>query len=288
MKDDKVRGQHTAVIRFIATQWPQLCNDTLRSALSPENLADIVSTTSDDQSAQEILTSHFKFLLSTLKRFLEFGLMYQHFPWRFVLVNDPAFRDQTLVAMKKEWEFLLNFEENNKANLKKWPFSCLVHVKWYAYREVMTFCAQENWKWSPKLKALVDAWFPDPVSTLGADEVFRHMRQAEVRNHSTNGQTSPIQLQSVAIKAINGRYSGYETATLGPRDYGGIAPGAFVKKGIFDPSRGTASDTHLPSFNAMAKKDTMHPHSISRKALNLWQILQQTGGTNRFLLQVRF
>ena len=61
---------------------------------------------------------------------------------------------------------------------------------------------------------LVQAWFPDPVSTLGADEVFRHMRSAEGVT-TKNGDTSPIQLQSMAIKALSGLYENWVFPKIG-------------------------------------------------------------------------
>ena len=111
------------------------------------------------------------------------------------------------------------------------------------------------------------------------------MRKAE-REVTKNGSTSPIQLQSVAIKALDGRYESFETVKLGPRDYAGIQPGMFVKRCIFDSTRATASDTGLPNFNSMCKADTMSPHMISRKCLNLWHTLMKTQGAfQRFFMR---
>ena len=83
----------------------------------------------------------------------------------------------------------------------------------------MTFCADRSFKWSDDVCLLVQAWFPDPVSTLGADEVFRHMRSAEGVT-TKNGDTSPIQLQPMAIKALSGRYADFETSERNPARHG--------------------------------------------------------------------
>ena len=277
MRDDKTKGGHTAVMHFVATQWTSLCLETFRSAFNPKHIEDITQGADTVGQATEWLGELFRFAMATVKRFAEFQVIYQSFPWRFVLVLEPSTRDETLSAMKKEWEFLLQMEEQHASELKRYPFNLLPHVRWYAYREVMTYCAERSFQFSAELAELISSWFPDPVSTLGADEVFRCMRKAETEGVRT-GETSPIQLQAVAIKALNGRYDAYETAQLNPHDYAGIQPGMFVKRAVFDSSRASAQETNLPNFNTMCRVETMSPHMISRKCLNLWQTLMKTGG----------
>ena len=280
VRDDKVRGKHYEVMHYVATQWHNLCLETLRSAFAQKHLEDITAGAESAEVASEWLLEHFKFAVATVKRFSEFQLMYLAYPWRCFLLMDPAYRQSILAEMKKEWTFLLKMEELYAQDQRKWPFSHMPHLKWHAYREIMTYCAERSWEFSTGVFDLVASWFPEVVSTLGADEVFRHMRKAE-REVTKNGETSPIQLQSVAIKALDGRYESFETAKLGQRDYAGIQPGAFVKKCIFDSSRATASDTGLPNFNSMCRAETMSPHMISRKCLNLWHTMMKTQGASQ-------
>ena len=281
MRDDKVRGAHFAVMIFVATQWQTLCLNTFASAFAKEHLEDITAGAESVEEANEWLLELFNFAIATVKRFSEFQLLYLAYPWRFCLLLDPAFRQSTLDDMAKEWTFLLKMEERHAQDLKKYPFCLMPHLRWHCYREIMTFCAERSWKFSKDVFDLVAAWFPEVVSTLGADAVFRCMRDAE-RDTCKNGETSPIQLQSVAIKALDGRYDSFETPKLNQHDYAGIAPGTFVKRSVFDSSRASASDTNVPNFNAMCKAETMSPHMITRKCLNLWRTLMQTEGLFHF------
>ncbi len=277
VKDDKSPGNHTKIMFFIGCRWHELCLATFQSAVKDEHVRDILATANDQDQADEILGIHFQFAISTVKRFWEFALLYQSFPWRFAMLLNPSTRDQTLLEMKEEWEFLLSLESKHAANLKKYPYSLLPHVKWCAYREIMTFADERGFGWGPELEKLILSWLPDPISTLGADEAFRQMRKAE-REATMTGSTSPVQLQSVGIKAMQSRYQNFEGASLGPRDYSGISPGSFVKRSVFDSSRATASETKVPCFNNMARIDTISPHMLSRKCLNLWHTLKKTGG----------
>ena len=266
----------------MATQWTALCIQTLQSALAKKHIEDIICDADDEEVASDRLQEHFKFAVCTLQRFTEFQLIYLSFPWRFFLLLDPAWRERVLKEMKAEWSFVLEMESLHSGDLKKYPWSQLPHTRWYVYREVMTYAAERSFQWHEDIAALVAAWYPDPVSTLGADEVFRQMRSSE-RVVGKTGQASPIQLQSVAIKALEGKYQCFDTPQLSQRDYAGIEPGAFVKRGIFDSSRATASETGVAHFNSMCRADTMSPHMISRKALNLLHSLMKTGGISAFL-----
>lgn len=74
---------------------------------------------------------------------------------------------------------------------QKHPRSSLPHLRWYVYSEIMTYCAERSWKWSDDMALLVQARFPEPVSTLGADEVFRHMRKAKAQTEVEEQAASP-------------------------------------------------------------------------------------------------
>ena len=276
------------VLHFVATRWTSLCLKTFEQAFLPQNVEDIVAGCFTEDEEGEVLMVLFKYATCTVKRFLEFSLLFDSFPWAFhrILFEDSATVSATLLRMKNEWEFLKKMEAQHSKLHSTWPVSQINPVRWQAYREVMTFCEERSFANSGsalrEMQELVRAWVPNPMSTLGCDKVFRELRAAEAR-HSSHKQTSVEQLQAVAVKAVNERYKDFETVQPRPADVHSVTPGCFVKKSVFDASRATAGDTGLPRFNAWSKLPTPSPHFLTRRGLNLWKALQNNeGATSNF------
>ena len=276
-KDDKSPGAYN-LVRFVALHWDDMMLSTMKSALSPDHLADLGAL---DDPDFDILTTHFKFMVSCVKQFSEFALLSKSFPWRFQLLCDPSSEvvAATLQAMKEEWAFLLEVEKNPRLH-QKYPLNLMSQLRWFIYREVMTFAEEAGWKATDALVDLAKAWFSDPQSTLGCEECFRQVRAAESR-HATSKEASPEKIQAVCIKSINARYADFELTNVESSDYHGIRPGMFMKRSVFDCSKASATDTGLSNFNQIMKASTISPHHLSRKSLNMWQAYKATGGNTQ-------
>ena len=272
MQGDVKPGSQPILMRYMCCQWMSLCRATLESSLRVENLLDVIKNC-DDQST-EVLSVHLKFVISTLRHFMEFGLMYQHFPWRFFLLlsGDKALTQSTLLEMKEEWEFVKIIE--SKENLRKYPYNSVPMIHWFVYREVMTAAEESKWECTPLLMERVQAWFPEPCSTLVADAVFRCQRLGETKQQKN--EVSVEQLMATAIKGLNARYKSFNV--VNDLDFHGIKPSQFIKKSVFDASRSTATDTGIASFNAIARAPTVSPHHLTRKCLNIFDALKQSRG----------
>eukprot|EP00438_Fugacium_kawagutii_P017043 Skav204912 [mRNA] locus=scaffold1506:6188:7003:- [translate_table: standard] len=251
----------------MCSKWMSLCRDTLESALRVENLLDVLKG-SDPESEQQLLAVHVKFLISVIRRFMEFGLMYQHYPWRFFLltVGDVGISNSVLSDMKEEWEFLMTLEKTTCH--QQWPLKAVPHLSWFVYREVMTAAEECNWTATADLVERVQSWFPQPCSTLGADAVFKHQRFGEQKQQ--RNEVSLEQLMACAAKSLNERYSEFQTPK--DLDFNGIRPSDFIKKSA------TSSDTGLVGFNAMVKVSAVSPHHLTRKSLNIWDAMKATKG----------
>ena len=284
MKLDVDKDGHLRVLLFIANKWKSLCLKTFQAAFNAEVIADSLCSGFQEDEQQEILALHLEFATCTVKRFLEFSLLYESYPWGFhrLLLEDVGTVTATLEDMRADWEFLLSLEAMLPNVHQKWPMKQVNPVRWQCYREVMTFCEERGFASSGRqfeeIKELIQSWVPSPMSTLGCDKVFRELRQAEDR-HSTNKNISVEQLQAVAVKAVNQRYSEYETIEPRPSDVHSVTPNAFLKRSVFDASRSTANDTGLHRFNNVAKAATPSPHFLTRKGLNLWKALKRSGGS---------
>ena len=127
----------------MATEWRQMMTKTVISALSKTSLADLLSGL-DDDDAPEVLKHHFFFALATLRRFAEFGTLFQHFPRRFCLLQDHRFADEVLMEMRSKWQLLTEFEEASENASSKYPLNLVHTVRWHAYREIMTFAEECN------------------------------------------------------------------------------------------------------------------------------------------------
>ena len=261
-------------MRYVATQWDDLLLRTMQSALSPAHLRDIVAF----EGPEDVLTTHLKFLISVVKQFQEYSVIFQHFPWRFRLLCDkvPAVVEDTLQKMKKEWEFLMEIEKSTALHTK-FPLNQMPFLRWYVYRECMTYAEETTWKMSEGLLALASAWFSDPCSTLGCEDAFRSLRLAEKR-HQNNKDVCPEKLQALTIKSINERYSEFQVAELTSSDYHGIRPGQYLKRAVFDCSRSSANDTGVAGFNQAMKSTTVSPHHLSRKSLRMWETYKMCNG----------
>lgn len=284
VKLDVDKDGHLRVLQFIANKWTSLCLRTFQAAFNPEVINDILCSGFEEDEQQEILKVRLEFSTSTVKRFLEFSLLYESYPWAFhkLLLEDVGTVTATLEDMKADWEFLLSLEAMLPNVHQKWPMKQVNPVRWQCYREVMTFCEERGFastgRQFQEIKELIQSWLPSPMSTLGCDSVFRQQRQAEKR-HSCNKTISVEQLQALAVKSVNERYSQYETIEPRPSDVHSIAPNAFLKRSLFDASRSTANDTGLHRFNNVAKASTPSPHHLTRKGLNLWKALKRSGGS---------
>ncbi|CAJ1454454.1 unnamed protein product [Effrenium voratum] len=275
---DTQPASHASLLRFVALQWTDLCLKTLRSALQGDHLSDIAHDVRGDLELEhDLLSVHFRFTVATVRRFLEFSLIYQHYPWRcFLLLDeDPAVVEATLKGMQNEWEFVLA-QEARLPNFGRWPWSEMPHLRRYAYRELMTFMEERRWSMTEEARALIHAWWPDPASTLGCEDVFRSLRAAEKK--AVNKQANPAQLQAVSIKAVNTRYSQYRTVECRPSDVHSIPATGCLRRTVFDPSRASASDTGLDGFAQLVRAKTPSPHHFVRKGLNLLQALKVAEG----------
>ena len=129
-------------MRYVATQWVELMLRIMQNALSPHHLQDIDSM----ECAEDVLTTHLRFLISVLKQLDEFAQIFRHFPWRFRLLFDqvPAVVESTLKQMREEWEFLMVIEQNTVLH-GKYPLNQMPFLRWYVYREVMTLAEERGW-----------------------------------------------------------------------------------------------------------------------------------------------
>lgn len=274
VKDDKCPGGSYGIMRFVATEWQDYLHQTLKNALLPQHLRDIIAFECSD----DVLTTHLMFLVAVLKHCDEFALIFRHFPWRFRLLCDqvPDVVARTLQEMKEEWNLLMGIEKNTMLH-NKYPLKDMPFLRWFIYREIMTVAEELGWSASTTLVDLVKAWFPDPCSTLGCEDSFRQLRLAESR-HQANKEVCPEKLQAVTIKSINSRYAAFETSELRPCDYHGIRPGMYMKRSVWDCSRANANDTGIQNFNQMIKSHTVSPHHLSRKSLTMWEAYKTTNG----------
>ena len=137
VKGDVCPGAQPRMLRFMCTQWNELCRQTLESSLRLAHVADVCSGCEDDSDM--VLSVHFRFVIATMRHFCEFGLLYQHFPWRFFLLlsGDKKLTDATLAEMKNEWSFLLSLEKGGECH-RQYPCKMVPHLSWFAYREIMT------------------------------------------------------------------------------------------------------------------------------------------------------
>lgn len=273
------------VLFFVATKWKSLCIKTFQSAFAPKSLDDILAGGFSDEEEADLLKVHLQFAVCTVKRFLEFSLLFESFPWAFhrILFDDVKIASDTLKNMQSEWQFLLRLERETPKLHDKWPVKQINPLRWQVYREVMTFCEARSFSATDgvklaEMRELVAAWVPRPMSTLGCDAVFKELRSAETR-HSTNKNVSVEQIQAVSVKAVNKRYEAFETIEPRAAEVQSITPGCFVKRTVFDASRATAACTGLPRFNVISKLPTPSPHFLSRRGLNLWQALKKSNGS---------
>ena len=187
---------------------------TLSSAFRAENLRDLLQGV-DEDSQEEILTKHFQFAIRTLKQFCEFGILFGAFPWRFCLLQEEQYCNQVLQEMKREWELLLRLEESHPNASTTWPLNQVHQVRWYVYREVMTFAEERSWAMCPEILALSRAWDSDPCSTLSVENSFRSLRRGE---KNQDGPASAPQLQAISIRSVNERFQKFEVIQPSPSD----------------------------------------------------------------------
>lgn len=275
VQDDRSPGNTLKNMLFVSLKWDQLMLHTMQSSLNPQNVQDICSLIANEDQPHVLLV-HFQFLINIVKSFGEFKMQYDHFPWKFAMLLEPSKQDDILASMKREWAFVLKLEESGNVH-GTWPMKNLVFLRWYAYREVMSFAEERQWKMSPSLKNLVKAWFSDPSSTLGCENAFRQLRVAEAR-HQSGKEVAVEKLQALVIKSINEQYDKFETCKTTNGDYAQIRSNMYIKRAVFDASRATASDTGVASFNTLVKQSTVSPNHLSRKSLSLWEALQLTNG----------
>ena len=78
----------------------------------------------------------FQYATCTVKRFLEFALLFESYPWGFhkLLVKDENTVTSTLATMKEEWRFLMKLEAETPKLHQKWPVKQINQLRWYAYR----------------------------------------------------------------------------------------------------------------------------------------------------------
>ncbi|CAJ1352511.1 unnamed protein product [Effrenium voratum] len=276
VKDDKSPGGSHRIQRYVALHWHSLCLRTWQNALSSQNLRELCSGLADAEEISAVLSSHFKFLTATLRRFLEFGLLYRHYPWRFFCLCDesPQVAQDTMADMKAEWQLLMKLEAVPGASAT-WPLKSVPIVRWQVYREVMTFAEERHWQVTKDLTDLISAWCADPSSTLGCEEVFRHLRLAE-RRHTSSSICVP-QIQAVAIKGLNERYQKFETQPLEAEAISSVPVGSVIKPGIWSAERDSASDTGICRFNQLARSTVVSPHYLQRRSLNIWSTLKTQG-----------
>ncbi|CAK9104502.1 Uncharacterized protein SCF082_LOCUS48761 [Durusdinium trenchii] len=275
VQDDRSPGNTLKNMLFVSLKWDQLMLHTMQSSLNLQNVQDICSLIANEDQPHVLLV-HFQFLINIVKSFGEFKMQYDHFPWKFAMLLEPSKQDDILASMKREWAFVLKLEESGNVH-GTWPMKNLVFLRWYAYREVMSFAEERQWKMSPSLKNLVKAWFSDPSSTLGCENAFRQLRVAEAR-HQSGKEVAVEKLQALVIKSINEQYDKFETCKTTNGDYAQIRSNMYIKRAVFDASRATASDTGVASFNTLVKQSTVSPNHLSRKSLSLWEALQLTNG----------
>ena len=273
MKSDVAPGAQPRVLRFMCTQWAELCRQALESSLGINHVRDVCKGCDGD--TEFVVSVHLRFVIAVIRHFCEFGLLYQHFPWKFFLLlsGDRKLTDETLCEMKREWLFLLSLEKSGQCH-RQYPCKMVPHLSWFAYREIMTACEEVGWQCTSDLRERVAAWFPEPCSTLGADAAFRHDRLGESKQQRQ--EISVEQLQAVSCKGLNERYKEFKTPT--DLDFNGIKPSQFIKKAVFDSGRACASDTGLVGFNSMIRAATISPHHLTRKCLNIWSAMKATDG----------
>ena len=273
---DKSRNGTASLRRYVALQWPSLILTTMRSGL--DNIKEIIGTL-DRSEVPGVLAVHFRHLVATVQRFWEFSILYQHFPWKWELVLDssPDVRARTLKEAESEWKFLVGMEQRFEDASAAFPLKDVPHVRWHVYREIMTLCEENKFCATNEVISLISSWQADPCSSLGCEDSFRVLRQAE-RKHS-GGEVSAVQLQASSIKALEQRYGDQiEHVTVEPSCVHSVPLKTVVKPAIFTAKRDTASDTGLATFGQMVKETIPSAHHFTRRCLNLWTTVKARNG----------
>lgn len=190
-----------------------------------------------DCSTEMVLAAHFALVGTTLAVLAEYAVVPCSFPWRWAQLLSDRESEVTLCldAAKAEWGKVLELEAVQSPLCKEMP-----HIRWQAYREMMTVAQEASWSKSPKLTALVKSYFPAMASSVPAEQVFNHLRDAETRGQRST-LASPANLQAVIIRCADQCYGEFSRIQLTESDWmeqlqkGAAA--ATVRHNVFDPSR---------------------------------------------------
>ncbi|CAE7259849.1 unnamed protein product [Symbiodinium sp. CCMP2592] len=275
VREDKSVEGSLRLRSYVVKHWPDLIRDTLKSALSPESIQDLICNVDD---TEQLLAVHWRHTIATVQRFWDYSTLYQFFPWRFFMLLDcnPDVANRCLKEMESEWVFLCRMEEKCRDASDQYPLKAVPHVRWHVYREVMTYCQERRWRLTDDLKDLVRAWLADPSSTLGCENCFRSLRLGE--RGQSGGEIAPVQLQTASIQAVAERYENFETISPSPSLVHSVPMKQVIKTSIFTAKRDTAADTGLENFNAIAREAATSPYHFNRKALNVWSTCKRLDG----------
>ena len=185
------------------------------------------------------------------------------FPWRWaqLLSERDSEVARCLDAAKAEWGKVLELEAVQSPLCKEMP-----HIRWQAYREMMTVAEESSWQKSPTLTALVQSYFPAMASSVPAEQVFNHLRDAETRGQRST-LAAPANLQAVIIRCTDQCYGEFTRIKLTDTDWmeqlqKGAAPST-LRHNVFDPSRVTdesARNSNVPNRVLCCLRLPLAPH----------------------------
>ena len=203
---------------------------------------------------QNILTFNLKFMKHTNR----FRLLHESPPFNAILffqqdtALDRKWAQEAMMKMKEEWTFVLEEE----AKQAQWLAQCK-HLRWQAYREVMTACEESGWDASSAhVRKVMQPWVPSRGNTVSVEHTFGRLRDAESR-HSKHKKAAPAQVCSVCIKTTNQLFGNTLDTTQPPlaaiSQIGAQFSSGFLRKDVLCASRTTLSETGLKHPGEMLK-----------------------------------
>lgn len=188
-----------------------------------------------DRGNVDVLMSHWALLTATVGVLNEYSVLISTFPWRFACLtdSDEEVIATTMEAARTEWVLVLELEQRRSPLLAELP-----HTRWQVYRELMSVCELYSWRTSELLMQLVAAYFPSMMTSVPAELVFQHLRDAETRGQRST-LASASNLQAVVVRAAEQCFTGYERVALDDNDWMTALPPSHntVRRNVFDPGR---------------------------------------------------
>ena len=159
-----------------------------------------------------VLLCHFRLALSAAHSILNYGIVPQTCPWRSVLLLEPSLAAETLEAMRLQWQAVKTLERSGRPGVCE--LRDLVPLKdFVVYRELMEIHDANQWASCWQGLAYAHALVESITNTLGLENSFNDMRDAESRV-TKNNSLSEVQRQGLQIRSIARRYPDVPQAFL--------------------------------------------------------------------------